>query len=162
VDERPDDVKQEVAGERAPDPLPGHGAVRQDDAEDRYQGDPQAERCQQRVEHADRDLLARPGNDADADSHRLATQAVPRPLATTESVGKAWSACYCQGGTASDSDDMAGESDLGIVAIVGELHKLGIDIAKSTMEKYRVRPYKPQVATGQNSRQRTIPLEPGY
>jgi putative transposase len=27
--------------------------------------------------------------------------------------------------------------------IVGELHKLGIDVAKSTVEKYRVRPWRP-------------------
>jgi len=31
--------------------------------------------------------------------------------------------------------------------IVGELHKLGIDVAKSTVEKYRVRPQKPPSPT---------------
>lgn len=31
--------------------------------------------------------------------------------------------------------------------IVGELHKLGIDVAKSTVEKYRVRPQKPSSPT---------------
>ena len=35
----------------------------------------------------------------------------------------------------------------GLPRIVGELRKLGIDVAKSTMEKYRVRPQKPLLPT---------------
>ena len=31
--------------------------------------------------------------------------------------------------------------------IVGELHKLGIEVAKSTVETYRVRPWRPSSST---------------
>jgi putative transposase len=42
---------------------------------------------------------------------------------------------------------VAGESHLGAPRIVGELHKLGIDVAKSTVEKYRVRCCQPPSST---------------
>ena len=42
---------------------------------------------------------------------------------------------------------MAGESTWGSPRIVGELRKLGIDVAKSTVEKYQVRPRKPPSPT---------------
>jgi hypothetical protein len=35
----------------------------------------------------------------------------------------------------------------GAPRIVGELRKLGINVAKSTVEKYRVRPWKPPSPT---------------
>jgi putative transposase len=42
---------------------------------------------------------------------------------------------------------VAGEPDAGSPRIVGELRKLGIDVAKSTVETYRMRPPKPPSPT---------------
>jgi hypothetical protein len=76
--------------------------------------------------------------------HLLAAQAVSRPLDAIEPTGYTRPTTHRPGDPRPDSQGLAGQSFLGISPrIQSELRKLGIDVAKSTVEKYRVRPRKP-------------------
>ena len=64
-----------------------------------------------------------------------------------EPGGYARPAMHRPGDPRSHPKDVAGKSFLGIARIQSELRKLGIDVAKSTVEKYRVHPRRPPSPT---------------
>ena len=93
-------------------------------------------------------LAQRPGIRAAAYRDRLAAPALSRPLATAEPARHAWPSHDCQRASAISSARCGRRIRRGAAPrIVGELRKLGIDVAKSTVEKYRMRPQKPPSPT---------------
>jgi transposase InsO family protein len=67
-------------------------------------------------------------------------------LDAAEPIGYTRSATHRPGDPRADPQDVAGQS-WGSPRIQSELRKLGIDVAKSTVEKYRVRPREPPSPT---------------
>lgn len=84
---------------------------------------------------------------AAADGDHLATEALQTSLGRSEWEEEAWPPTGLAGDPATDPEDVEGEPTLGSPRIVGELEKLGITIAKSTVKKYMVRKRKPPSPT---------------
>jgi putative transposase len=73
----------------------------------------------------------------------LAEEAVPRLLAAAQSARQIWSGRDLQRGSHTHQGHVAIQSHVGLASNRRELEKLGIHVAKSTVEKYRPRFRKP-------------------
>ena len=87
--------------------------------------------------------LCRPATHGD----RLAQEAIPRLLAASEPERSAGPARDSQGVRVLIRDMSRANPTWGAPRIIGELRKLGIHVAKSTVEKYRVRHRQPPSPT---------------
>ena len=92
-------------------------------------------------------LAGRPRLRETQHGHLLAAQAASRPLDAIEPTGYSRPATHRPGDPRSDPQDLTGQSLLGITPHPKRTPELGIDVAKSTVEKYRVRPRKPPSPT---------------
>jgi len=77
----------------------------------------------------------------------LAAQAISRPLEAIESTAYGRPATHRPGDPRPHPQDLARNPSWGSPRIQSELRKLGIDVTKATLEKYRVRPRKPPSPT---------------
>jgi len=88
-----------------------------------------------------------PGDRATAYRDRLAAPALPGPLDAPEPFGTAWSSIIATEIRHLIRTISAATPAWGSPRIVGELAKLGIEVGKSTVDKYRVRPATPTSPT---------------
>jgi hypothetical protein len=80
--------------------------------------------------------------------HRLATSTISKSLGSAEPFGQTRASCRGQGDPRFDTQDVLGQPVMGISPfVVAELKKLGIDVAKSSVEKYMVKTAKPSSPT---------------